>query len=672
MDLFHLAARLTLDTSGYERSVSSAMNKGRSLAASITSMLGKLAAGAGAAKLARIGFAYNSQIEEYTANFRVMLGSVEDAVSRVEELKTMAARTPFGLTDLADATQTLLAFQVNADETTDILSMLGDVALGDAQKLSSLALVFGQVSSAGKLSGQDLLQFINVGFNPLNYIAERTGESMEALRKRMSEGKVTVSEVTQAFRDATSEGGQFYQGMAESSKTTGGLWSTLQDDWSAFLGNIMSPVNEMAGTKILPKAIESLGRLSEALFGTGAASDAAKASLFTDGEGNAVDPSAQMKTWYDNLLSVWTDGKTEDDETVKSFVDAFAANTETLKNALSARVDNLTGEFTQEEIDAAKEQLNMLSALQAEVEAILTARQGGYLTEEDRSRLESMLAAISEMQSELEAKETVEGALSPWEKFVDKLGDLSVSGIEKATDFLIWLHKNGDAVSEVLKGLAAGFVGLKVGMAALSLFGGPVTMVLTLLSAAAVWVVTHWESLRETAISVYNSVVEAWGSFCAWWNENIIAPIRDAIANIKDFLGWHNDAKNAGPITVTYERIYTDTNSSAPYGPPKPAGFAGDGYATGLDYVPYDEFPARLHRGEAVLTAMEAANWRGNRTDGMDEEMLTRAMTPIVEAIREIRFTLNLDKRALAEATASENRSAIAGYNKRIARGMGK
>lgn len=33
-------------------------------------------------------------------------------------------------------------------------------------------------------------------------------------------------------------------------------------------------------------------------------------------------------------------------------------------------------------------------------------------------------------------------------------------------------------------------------------------------------------------------------------------------------------------------------------------------YADGLDYVPYDDFPAYLHRGEAVLTADEAQFWR--------------------------------------------------------------
>ena len=44
----------------------------------------------------------------------------------------------------------------------------------------------------------------------------------------------------------------------------------------------------------------------------------------------------------------------------------------------------------------------------------------------------------------------------------------------------------------------------------------------------------------------------------------------------------------------------------------------GDGYPAknGLDYVPYDEFPARLHKGEAVLTAEEAAAWRAGKAVG--------------------------------------------------------
>ena len=36
----------------------------------------------------------------------------------------------------------------------------------------------------------------------------------------------------------------------------------------------------------------------------------------------------------------------------------------------------------------------------------------------------------------------------------------------------------------------------------------------------------------------------------------------------------------------------------------------GRGHAGGLDYVPYNGYPAVLHRGEAVLTSREADNWR--------------------------------------------------------------
>ena len=68
--------------------------------------------------------------------------------------------------------------------------MLGDVSQGNKERFDSLTLAFAQVGSAGKLSGQDLLQFVNAGFNPLNEISKMTGESMAELKERMSAGGV--------------------------------------------------------------------------------------------------------------------------------------------------------------------------------------------------------------------------------------------------------------------------------------------------------------------------------------------------------------------------------------------------------------------------------------------------------------------------------------------------
>lgn len=214
--------------------------------------------------LGKVGLEYNSQMENYITNFTTLLGSTEAAAKKVEELKQMAAKTPFGMEDLAQATQTLLSFGIQADKTAPILKMLGDVSLGNKEKFASLALVFGQVSSAGKLTGQDLLQMINAGFNPLNEISKKTGESMEELRKRMSEGGISAKEVEQAFIAATSAGGQFANGMEAASKTVTGLFSTLKDNAKALVGEVFQPLTNSIKNDLLPAAIGYIDQLSTA------------------------------------------------------------------------------------------------------------------------------------------------------------------------------------------------------------------------------------------------------------------------------------------------------------------------------------------------------------------------------------------------------------------------
>lgn len=188
--------------------------------------------------IASFGLQYAMQMEDYTTNFTTLLGNAEKAQELVGNLRDMAAKTPFGTSDLASASQTLLSFGVSAENIMPTIQQLGDVSMGNSERFQSLALAFGQVSSAGKMTGQDLLQFINAGFNPLNVIAQQTGESMEELRKRMSEGGVSAQEVAEAFALATSEGGQFYGAMDNASQTLSGRISSLKDDAAEAAGTL--------------------------------------------------------------------------------------------------------------------------------------------------------------------------------------------------------------------------------------------------------------------------------------------------------------------------------------------------------------------------------------------------------------------------------------------------
>lgn len=184
------------------------------------------------------GITYNAGMESYLTNFKVMLGDEQLAAEKLEEIRKMAASTPFTLSDLTDGTQTLLQFGIAADDTTGVLKRLGDISLGNADKMQTLVRAYGKMSSAQKVTLENVNMMIDAGFNPLNQICAATGETMSELYKRISDGKVGFNELEAAVEAATSEGGQFYNGMLEASQTVNGRLSTLQDNISALVGKL--------------------------------------------------------------------------------------------------------------------------------------------------------------------------------------------------------------------------------------------------------------------------------------------------------------------------------------------------------------------------------------------------------------------------------------------------
>ena len=183
-----------------------------------------LAAGAVGA-ITKIG----AEAEQTAVAFTTLVGSETKAKGMLSEIAKFAAESPFGKLDLTENAKTMLNFGVETGKVLPLLKQLGDISGGNKQALQSLSLVLGQVSAAGKLAGQDNLQFINAGFNPLQELAKMTGESYAKLQDRMSKGQITFENVVQAIQHASGEGGKFSSMMDKQSQTVAGKFATLQD-----------------------------------------------------------------------------------------------------------------------------------------------------------------------------------------------------------------------------------------------------------------------------------------------------------------------------------------------------------------------------------------------------------------------------------------------------------
>lgn len=199
---------------------------------SLGGIMGGAALGVGVKNLGEYALNASKAFETASISFKVLLGNEEKAAKLVKDIENLANVTPMSSKGLQENAKLLLNFNaVTEDEIIPTLTMLGDITGGDEAKMSSMTLAFAQMSSAGRLMGQDLLQMINAGFNPLQVMAEKTGKSIAELKDEMSAGKISVEMVTQAFKDATAEGGRFYGMMKEQGESKAGLEATKADTY---------------------------------------------------------------------------------------------------------------------------------------------------------------------------------------------------------------------------------------------------------------------------------------------------------------------------------------------------------------------------------------------------------------------------------------------------------
>ena len=691
MDLFTLVARLSMETGEFERGVNKSKGIFSKLGSTVsagTVAMGNLMSDAvkkGAQMvmdLGKTGISYNAQMEDYTASFKTMLGSTEAAVSKVEALKEFAAKTPFEMTDLASATQTLLSFGVEAEKTDSIMKMLGDVSLGNSQKFSSLALAFGQVSSTGKLMGQDLLQMINSGFNPLQVIAEKTGASMGDLKKVMSgektskdfqkmikaaraevkkmgddasesakllaqigeDGQISAEMVEEAFRIATSEGGRFFNGMEENSKTFNGLFSTLKDNWTSLVGDVFKPASDFLQTTLLPLAISSVDELAKAYETNGfqgmlgAAADliapyVEKAFSALKGiDENAVNTGANILAGIYNGL---TGGNITAEDVKLVFSDMWADIAETSSTVVSAGASLIGDIYTAITGDAENGE-----KIKTTIRGIFEDPAGAISSLVDKG--ETLLGDIfdginGDGESQAKLKQVFTDVFSGVNSFFDNSSTQAGTILSEIAAALTGDSEGAEAIKlafstafddplATLDGLVAAGGSLVADIATAlgadtesietiaALFGEFFTRPLGVLQT----MIDKGSSIITEITSVFSSTEK---------RQALILAVEGAFQEAVDFISslpgkalewgkslidnfvqglidkWNELKAKVSGIASSIKGFFTGGGNGA-------GGQTYPKYAVGLDYVPSDNYPAVLHRGEAVLTRSEAEEWR--------------------------------------------------------------
>lgn len=261
---------LGMDNAELKSKLNESTNLLKGFQTTIGGVLGGAALGISIKSMGDFAINASKKFEQAQISFSKMLQSEKDGQRLINDIQDLANATPMTSDSLANNARLLLNFNAVAkDEVIPTLKMLGDITGGDQARMDSLTLAFAQSASAGRLMGQDLLQMINAGFNPLQIMSEKTGKSIAQLKDDMSKGKISTDMVIQAFKDATEAGGKFYGMMEAQSQSKAGLEATKADSLEILARTITDKA--MPALKELDKAeIDIIRDTTEAVKTIGA------------------------------------------------------------------------------------------------------------------------------------------------------------------------------------------------------------------------------------------------------------------------------------------------------------------------------------------------------------------------------------------------------------------
>jgi len=391
----------------YKQDVSSSSTN--SMATDLKSTLAQYAGMAAAFQGIKKSLSLAATAESNKISLEVLTGSAQKAQMLFDGFIELDRSSPLSRSDFARASQTLLGYGYAAESTLPTLKALSEVSVGNADRFQSLSLAFGQVTANGRLMGQEVLQMVNAGFNPLQEISRTTGRSMIELKKAMEDGAISSSMVEDAFKSATSEGGRFFEMNERLKNSAAGQFAKMQSDVEMLATEI--------GTNLLPAAKAFMDLLTSGSNASGEKGMAARfAETFSIGAEGLLYAVTLQQDKFDAMMERLIDQNT------KAEMEAGLLHKQTPeeRERVAANIAKRAAD-ERKELEAIAQREKQAADLKAtqEKESIARAKQE---ENERKKRVQDMIR---------DAEKLKEATATPLEKYkaeIDKLQNMIDSG----------------------------------------------------------------------------------------------------------------------------------------------------------------------------------------------------------------------------------------------------
>lgn len=268
----------------------------------LATTLGQIGVGVSLAGLVKQIARTRGEFQQLEVAFTTLLQSKEKADALMSQMVELAAKTPFDLQGVSSGARQLLAYGFAAEDITDTLTRLGNVAAGLGLNLQDLTWLYGTTAVQGRLYTRDVMQFQSRGIDLAGELATQLGKTRAEISQMVTEGKIGFPEVQKAIESMTNEGGKFHNFMQEQSKTITGLISKLGDALDMMF-NDLGKSQEGVITGVLKGTIslvENYQKVLDILIPLVSAYGAYKATLIlTAAAQKIVVTAANIKAFFD-------------------------------------------------------------------------------------------------------------------------------------------------------------------------------------------------------------------------------------------------------------------------------------------------------------------------------------------------------------------------------------